>query len=307
MPARKSPKVARSSRGLTSRPAKSRPVKARTGTSRRVSASEPSASRLIDERIRELGDWRGETLARVRTLILQIEPATIEEWKWGGTPVWSNNGIVCTGETYAKVVKLTFAKGASLDDPSRLFNSSLDGGTRRAIDIREGESVDARAFKALVKAAVARNGAGSRKGAKAGARKASKAPVLLSGGNPQVAKGDGDAPVQEFIAAMPGWKREVGRRLDAIVVRAVPHVRKAVRWNTPFYGVEGQGYFLGFHVLSRYVKVAFLRGASLRPPPPEGGKDPDARYLHVHEHDEMDEAQLVRWVKQAAALPGWIP
>ena len=115
------------------------------------------ASRLIDERIRELGDWRGETLARMRALILEADPAMIEEWKWMGTPVWSHDGIVCTGETYKKVVKLTFMHGASLPDPSRLFNSSLEGNMRRAIDIREGEQVDAKAFKALVKAAVAEN------------------------------------------------------------------------------------------------------------------------------------------------------
>ena len=115
------------------------------------------ASRLIDMRIRDLGDWRGETLARMRALILEADPAMTEEWKWMGTPVWSHYGIVCTGETYKSVVKLTFARGASIPDPSRLFNSSLEGNTRRAIDIHEGEKVDAGAFKALVMAAVARN------------------------------------------------------------------------------------------------------------------------------------------------------
>jgi hypothetical protein len=117
------------------------------------------ASRLIDQRIIDLGDWRGETLARMRALILEADPEMTEEWKWRGTPVWSHHGIVCTGETYTKVVKLTFARGAGIPDPSRLFNSSLKGNMRRAIDIREGEKVDAGAFKALVKAAVARNGA----------------------------------------------------------------------------------------------------------------------------------------------------
>jgi hypothetical protein len=114
-------------------------------------------SRLIDQRIRDLGGWRGEALARVRALILEADPEMTEEWKWMGTPVWSHHGIVCTGEAYAKVVKLTFARGATIPDPSRLFNASLEGNTRRAIDIHEGEQVDARAFKALVKAAVARN------------------------------------------------------------------------------------------------------------------------------------------------------
>ena len=120
--------------------------------------AEQPASELIDQRVRELGDWRGTTLARMRALILEAEPEAIEEWKWMGTPVWSKNGIICTGESYKKVVKLTFAKGASLPDPARLFNSSLEGNVRRAIDIHEGETIDAGAFKALVKAAVALNG-----------------------------------------------------------------------------------------------------------------------------------------------------
>jgi hypothetical protein len=131
--------------------------------SSREQATGKLASRLIDERIRELGGWRGETLARMRALILEADPEMTEEWKWMGTPVWSHNGIVCTGEAYTKVVKLTFARGARLSDPSRLFNSSLEGNTRRAIDIHEGEKVDARTFKALVKAAVAENGPSPKK------------------------------------------------------------------------------------------------------------------------------------------------
>jgi hypothetical protein len=119
-----------------------------------------SASKLISNRIAELGDWRGKTLGRMRTLIKEADPDVVEEWKWMGTPVWSHDGIICTGESYAKVVKLTFAKGASLKDPARLFNSSLDGNTRRAIDIHEGEEVDASAFKTLVRQAVALNGSG---------------------------------------------------------------------------------------------------------------------------------------------------
>ena len=126
-------------------------------------ATGEAASALIDQRIRDLGDWRGETLARMRALILEAAPEVTEEWKWMGTPVWSRHGIVCTGETYKQVVKLTFARGASLADPARLFNSSLEGNTRRAIDIHEGEKVDARAFKALVKAAVAKNAAAKKR------------------------------------------------------------------------------------------------------------------------------------------------
>jgi hypothetical protein len=259
------------------------------------------ASRLIDQRIRDLGGWRGETLARLRALILEADPEIAEEWKWSN-PVWSHHGIVCTGEAYTKVVKLTFARGARTPDPSRLFNSSLQGNTRRAIDIHEGEQVDAGALKALVKAAVARNGPPAK--AKPGASEA-KPVKLLSGGNPQIAKADGDAPVQAYIAAMPGWKRDLGKRLDALIVRTVPDVRKAVKWNSPVYGIEGRGWFLSFHVFTHYVKVSFFRGTSLRPVPP-GGTGKDARWIDIHE-DDLAEAQMATWVKQAAALPGWVP
>jgi hypothetical protein len=129
--------------------------------------------------------------------------------------------------------------------------------------------------------------------------------ALLAGGNPQIAKADGDAPVQAYIAAMPGWKRDVGRSLDALIERSVPGVRKAVKWNSPFYGIEGQGWFLGIHCFTKYVKVAFFRGAALRPVPPGGSKSKETRYLDIHEGDQLDEAQLAAWVKQASLLPGW--
>jgi len=135
-------------------------------------------------------------------------------------------------------------------------------------------------------------------------KKAAAKPALLSGDNPQIAKADGDAPVQAYIAAMPGWKRDVGRRLDALIVRTVPGVHKAVKWNSPLYGVEGQGWFLGIHCFTKYVKVAFFRGATLRPLPPGGSKQKDVRYLDIHEDDQLDAAQLVAWVKQASQLPG---
>ncbi len=135
-------------------------------------------------------------------------------------------------------------------------------------------------------------------------RKPAARPVLLSGGNPQIAKADGDAPVQAYIAAMPGWKRDVGRRLDALVVRTVPNVRKAVRWNTPFYGVEGQGWFLAFHCITKYIKVAFLNGASLHPLPPIESKNQGTRYLHIHEDDRLDEELIASWIRQASELPG---
>jgi hypothetical protein len=135
-----------------------------------------------------------------------------------------------------------------------------------------------------------------------------KRPVkLLSGGNPQIAKADGDAPVQAYIAAMPGWKRDIGRRLDALIVRNVPHVRKAVKWNSPFFGIEGRGWFLAIHTFTHYVRVAFFRGASLRPVPPGPSKSKDTRYLDIREGDTLDETRVARWVKQAAALPGWTP
>lgn len=280
-------------------------------------------------------DWRTKTLAEIRRMIHAADPDIVEERKWikpsnpAGVPVWSRAGIVCTGETYKEVVKLTFMRGASLTDPRGLFNSSLEGGTRRAIDIRAGEVLDARAFKALIEAAVAENvrssgaASNSKSASKAlagkpdaraakpsNARKAAKAkPMkLLAGGNPQIAKADGDAPVQVYIDALTGWKQDIAKRLDALIVRSVPNVRKAVKWNSPFYGIEGQGWFVAFHVFTRYVKVTFFRGTSLRGVPP-GGTGKDARWIDIHEGD-LDERQLATqlagWFKQAAALPGWM-
>ena len=161
-------------------------------------------------------------------------------------------------------------------------------------------------------AKVAKQGAGKRVAATAAkprkaaptsrSRKVAK-PALLAGGNPQIAKAAGDAPVQAYIAAMPGWKRDVGRRLDVLIARTVPGVRKAVKWNSPFYGVGDQGWFLSFHVFTDYVKVTFFQGTSLRPAPP-GGTAKDARWINIHK-DDFDEAQLAKWIKQAAKLPGW--
>ncbi len=137
----------------------------------------------------------------------------------------------------------------------------------------------------------------------AAAKRVAAKPVLLSGGNPQIAKACGDAPVAAFIAAMPGWKGDVGRWLDALIARTVPGVSKAVKWNTPFYGFEGQGWFLGFHCMTKYVKVAFFRGTSLRPVPPGESKQKEVRYLHIHQDDPRDETQVAAWVKQASRLP----
>ena len=273
-------------------------------------------SQLIDARISELGDWRGRTLARVRALVKAADPDIVEEWKWRGVPVWYQHGIVCTGETYESVVKLTFAKGAALDDPAGLFNSSLEGNTRRAIDIHEGEKINEKALKALILAAIALNASPKPKSGRVTAKpRASRAsptttprksakPVLLAGGNPQVPKADGNAPVQAYLSAVPGWKRDVASRLDALIERIVPGVRKAVKWNSPFYGVDGQGWFLSCHVFTHYVKVTFFMGTSLKPVPP-GGNGRDARWIDVHE-DDLDEAQMTAWIRQAAATPGWL-
>lgn len=275
-----------------------------------------AASAKIDARIGELGDWRAETLARVRAVIMKAAPGVFEEWKWD-VPVWSHpaSGIICTGETYKAAVKLTFAKGASLPDPEGLFNSSLEGKTRRAIDFHEGEKVKGAALAALIKAAVKAADTGvpsstqRKQRAKDSSSKESSAATkkarMLSGGNPQIAKADGDPPVQAYISAMPGWKRALGQQLDSIVTKTVPGVRKSVKWNSPFYGVEGQGWFLSFHCFTKYVKVAFFRGSSLRPVPPGASKSDDTRYLDIREGEALDEAQFIDWVRQASRIPGW--
>ncbi|MDE0234730.1 MAG: DUF1801 domain-containing protein [bacterium] len=251
-----------------------------------------SASRKIDERIAELDDWRGERLSEIRRIIREADPELVEGWKWMGTPTWSRSGVVAVADALKGRVKVTFAHGAELADPKKLFNAGLDGSTRRAIDLFEGDEIDVAAFQALVREAVAYNTTGPAE------------PVLLSGGNPQIAKADGDAPVQAYIAAMPGWKSEVGRRLDELIEHTVPDVRKAVRWNSPFYGIEGEGWFLNVHVFTRHVKVTFFQGASLDPPPPLSGKDPDSRWVNIREGG-FEEAQLEKWIRQAAAIPGW--
>ena len=159
------------------------------------------------------------------------------------------------------------------------------------------------ARKAAAKRVAAKAAKPRKTAPKAQSRKAAK-PILLAGGNPRIAKADGDTPVQAYIAAMPGWKRDVARRLDALIVRTVPFVRKAVKWNSPLYGVEGHGWFFGIHAFTNYVKVAFFRGTSLRPVPPGESTSKDTRYLDIHEDDQLDEAQLAAWVKQASQLPG---
>ena len=166
------------------------------------------------------------------------------------------------------------------------------------------------AKKAAAKRVAAKAAKPRKTAPKSQSRKVAK-PTLLSSGNPQIAKAYGDAPVQAYIAAMPGWKSDLGCRLDALIARTVPGVRKAVKWNSPFYGIEGQGegqgWLLSFHCFTKYVKVSFFRGASLRPLPPGESKHKEVRYLDIHKDDQLDEAQLAAWIRQAAALPGWVP
>jgi hypothetical protein len=149
----------------------------------------------------------------------------------------------------------------------------------------------------------------AKKAKKAPAKKAAprKKVVLLSGGNPQIAKADGDAPVQEYISALPGWKSDAFKRLDALIVKSVPKVRKAVKWNSPLYGLEGKGFFMGVHAFAKYLKVSFFFGAKLEPLPPVPSKDKNARYAHIYEEEAPTDAELARWIKQAAAIPGWVP
>jgi hypothetical protein len=280
--------------------------------------SADSPSRLIDARIRELADWRGKTLATIRALIKQADPHVTEEWKWG-VPVWSHHAIICTGETYKSAVKLTFAKGSALEDPKNLFNASLEGKTRRAIDLHEGDTLNKAAFKALIRAAVAHNTADqpapkparkktSKTSPKRTLTKAAAKPRLLAGGNPQIPKAHGDAPVQTYIAAIPGWKRTAAKELDALITRTLPGAHKAVKWNSPFYGFQEPdgtfAWFLSFHCFDKYLKVAFFRGSSLTPPPPVPSKQPEVRYLHITQDNSIDEPQLTAWLQQASQLPG---
>ena len=173
------------------------------------------------------------------------------------------------------------------------------------MDLREGDKIDTRAFHSLVRAAAALNA--SKAKPKGGRSAATPSPKLLAGGNPQIAKAAGNAPVQAYLAAMPGWKRNVGHRLDGLIVSTVPGVHKAVKWNSPFYGIKGQGWFLGIHCLKKSVKVAFFRGAALRPVPPGESKQKEVRYLDLHEDDPFDEELVASWIRQAAERPGWVP
>ena len=277
-------------------------VKEMVGKASKNSADELSAEERIDARMAELDDWRGARLAEFRKLIHEAEPDVTEEWKWRGTPVWEYNGILLVGDGFKDKVKLTFQCGAMLRDANKVFNAGLGGNKWRAIDSFEGDEIDKTGFKKLVREAVSYNT--KQRLSKANGGMVDGKPVLLSGGNPQMPKSEGDAPVQAYIAAIPRWECDLARRLDEIIVGNVPEVRKAMRWNSPFYGVEGRGWFVSYHVFSRYVKVTFLNGASLDPVPSGDGKDPDARWVDIYE-GELDEEQMADWVRQSAGLPGW--
>lgn len=264
-------------------------------------------------------DWRIDTLDHIRALIHNTLPDITEEYKWKkpsnamqGIPVWSLDGIICTGETYKTTVKLTFPKGASLPDRSKLFNASLEGNARRAIDLHEGDTLNAKAFAALLRAAAKANADLPAKNTSALKRSASTKVKLLSGDNPQIAKGYGNTPVQHYLAAIPVWKRITAERIDALIEQAVPNVRKAVKWNSLLYAAPSapeSEWFLSMHCFAKYVKIAFFRGTSLTPMPPGSSKQPDIRYLDIREDDSINsghafnDKQFIAWVKAAARLP----
>jgi hypothetical protein len=241
-------------------------------------------------------------------LLLAPVPARLEEWAYAGFAITLGSALIAHLSVGDGPEPWGWAAGTGVLWGSRTSSGAACRPRRRAPD-RAVSGVSSMAGKTMKKTAAKKKTATkSAKGAKkVAARRVAPKPTLLSGGNPQIAKADGDAPVQAYIAAMPGWKRDVGRRLDALIVRTVPGVRKAVKWNSPFYGVEGQGWFLNFHTFTNYVKVAFFRGTSLRPVPPGESRHNEVRYLDIRENDPHDEAQMATWIRQAATLPGWVP
>ena len=257
---------------------------------------QPVVGHKFNFRSQPMPGWNGVTDCEVLT----VEPNKRLSYSWNGSGDEAVNGLKNRGQLDAHAharrhacahgaIGLPRARRALL--PGRRLRLAEDGGGAGAGLGAERLKLPAQ-FKARRKTAP-----------KSKVRKVAK-PALLAGGNPQVPKADGDAPVQAYIAAMPSWKRDVGRRLDALIVRTVPGVRKAVKWNSPLYGMEDHVWFLSLHCFTHYVKVAFFRGTSLRPVPPGKSKSKDTRYFHIHEDDQLDESQLVAWVKQASLLPG---
>lgn len=268
-----------------------------------------SPSRLIDARIESLDDWRGRTLSRLRALIKQADPDVVEEWKWG-VPVWSHDGLICTGEAYKSHVKLTFAKGASLEDPTGLFNSSLEGNVRRAIDLHQGDRMDGKAFKALIRAAVVLNRSRPRAAAKP--RKpgtARKAP----------AEAEGHAAIEDWITHWT-WKkgsaggvndemRPIVRRVDELIRETIPGLQYAIKWRNPFYGLPDKGWIISIAPYTAHVSIAFYGGADFDPPPPHDPGTPSverARYVRVKTLQEAQGSTMRRWIKQAGRVRGWV-
>ena len=297
-----------------------------------------SDAATVEEYISELSEERREAVTTVREMVLANLPSGYEEVMDFGMIAYVVPLSVCPKTynghplMYAAIaseknyVSVHLMNIYANQDTQRWFVESYKATGKRmnmgksCVRFRKledlpldliGEAVGRTSMKdwVAVYEALRRPLVGGRERARGGklggkSRKAPEKVVLLSGGNPQIPKGDGDAPVQAYIAAMSGWKSDVGKSLDELIVRAVPKVRKAVRWNSPWYGVEGMGWFVSYHVFSRYVRVTFLNGASLRPVPPGSGKDKDARWVDIYE-GELDERQMGKWVRQAAAIPGW--
>ncbi len=257
------------------------------------------SSKQTNENIASFDDWRGPILAEIRDLVWEADPEVVEDSKPMGCPTWSHTGIFAVSTASDDQVRISFANGSKLSDPENLLKYTPKGDTWWAIELNEGDEIDDHAFKELVQRAVTYNIKN-----KPSYIKEAAGPILLSGGNPQIPKGDGDAPVQAYIALMPEWKRELGCRIDDLIEQIVPNVQKAMRWNSPFYGVKAKGWFLSYHVFDKYLKVTFLNGASLNPIPSGGGKDPDSRWINIIEN-EFDTAQMSDWVRQSAAMPGW--
>ena len=246
-----------------------------------------SASALIDKRIADLGDWRGEALSRMRKLIKEADPEVVEEWKWLGTPVWSHGGIICTGESYKAIVKVTFAKGASLNDPVKLFNASLDGNTRRAIDIHEGEEVDAGAFKALIRSAVALNASGAKARPGRGERKMILTPA---------------ASADEYIQYLGGWQRSYAEALRLAVRECAPELDERLKWGHLVYFMNGP--VLLIRAEPNRVLFGFFRGQRLRHLEPRlkpGGKY-ELATLELREGTALAKTTVTGLVTEATSL-----
>lgn len=269
----------------------------------RQKSPSPAASEAVAAYIDAAAEPARTRIRTLRSLIRKEAPDAVERIAYG-LPTWHRGENLLHLGAFARHIGVYPGPAAieAFADELKSFSTS-----RGAIQLPHDRDLPVDLVRRIVRWRLEQVTDKRKPGPKAKPRASGAKPVrLLSGGNPQIAKAEGDAPVQAYIAAMPGWKRDIGKRLDALIVRNVPNVRKAVKWNSPFYGIDGQGWFLSFHAFTRYVKVTFFRGTSLRPVPPGASKHRDVRYVDLHE-DDLDEAQMAKWVRQAAALPGWIP